>query len=293
VTGWARFCLAVDRQAGTALQPDSLRPVAGGDIHQAYRVLDAGTPLFLKVNRPERGGSLEAEAAGLRLLSGCGALRVPALRAQGEADGRAFLLMEWLDLVPARGGCAAALGRQLAALHRCSAPQHGLAADNFIGATLQPNGWRADWAAFFRDRRLGFQLELAARNGLASLRAPGQRLLQGLAQLLRGHEPLPSLLHGDLWAGNWGCLGDGQPAVFDPAAYYGDREADLSMTRLFGGFGEPFYRAYEQAWPLESGWQLRDQLYQLYHVLNHANLFGGGYVQDAGRRMQGLLQRLD
>jgi len=163
------------------------------------------------------------------------------------------------------------MGEQLADLHRHTSPdgRFGWHRDNYIGATPQANGWKESWAEFWLERRLRPQLELAGRNGFV-LEAPPLGLLDG-------HEPKPCLLHGDLWSGNAGFTLQG-PVVFDPAVYYGDREADLAMTELFGGFPREFYEAYQEAYPLENGYELRKQLYNLYHLLNHLNLFGAGYL---------------
>jgi fructosamine-3-kinase len=183
---------------------------------------------------------------------------------------------------------AAEAGRELAAMHRVTRPLFGWDRDNTIGSTRQPNGPEEDWQVFWGRNRLGFQLDLAARNGYGGrLRSEGERLLDALPALLE-HAPVPSLLHGDLWGGNMGFDREGHPVVFDPAVYYGDREADLAMTELFGGFGGDFYAAYREAWPLGPGYRTRKVLYNLYHVLNHLNLFGGGYLGQA-RGMVGEL----
>jgi fructosamine-3-kinase len=185
----------------------------------------------------------------------------------------------------------ATFGVALARLHATTAPAFGWARDNFIGASPQRNGWDADWGRFFRERRLRAQFELLRAGGGAGTDGPtraallerGERLLPRVATLLAGHAPAaPALLHGDLWAGNWLVnRRDGRPYTFDPAAYFGDPEADLAMTELFGGFGAAFRAAYLQAWPLSPGFATRRDLYNLYHLLNHANLFGGGYVAQA------------
>ena len=202
--------------------------------------------------------------------------------------GTAWLALEWLDLGRCPAGAERALGERLAALHRHTAPQHGWHRDNFIGRTPQPNGWHDDWVAFYGERRLAHQLRLARDNGFGGeLQDLGARLIERLPEFFDGYEPVPSLIHGDLWGGNWSCC-DGEPVIYDPAVYYGDREAELAMTRLFGGFGGAFYAAYTEAWPLAPGHERRDTLYRLYHVLNHANLFGGGY---AGQALS-LLRRL-
>jgi fructosamine-3-kinase len=284
---------AVSQQTGMQLRANTAREVGGGDIHRAYRLDSDSGPVFLKLNVAARMEQLLAESAGLQMLTDAGVVRVPAVIDCGEASGWAYLLMEWMDLSGGGPACSSRLGAALAALHTCTAPSFGLGRDNFIGASPQPNGWSRSWVEFFRDRRLGFQLRLAASKGMPDLEKQGQQLLRVMDGLFRDYQPVASLLHGDLWAGNWGCLDSGEPAIFDPAVYYGDRETDLAMTRLFGGFDGAFYQAYERAWPLAPGWQLRGELYQLYHVLNHANIFGGAYAGDAARRMQGLLGQLE
>ncbi len=199
-----------------------------------------------------------------------------------------YLVLEYLKL-SARGNDRL-LGEQLAALHRCTGEAFGFARDNFIGTSPQPNAWRDDWIDFWREQRLEFQLNLAAKNGYGGqLQSLGEKLLDALPSFFEGYTPAPSLLHGDLWSGNHAFLADGTPTIFDPAAYYGDRECDLAMTELFGGFSENFYAAYRAVWPPDPGYAVRRDLYNPYHILNHANLFGGGYLMQAVRTMQRLL----
>jgi len=249
---------------------------------------DAGS-VFVKVADRQRLPLLEAEAAGLRELASAAALRVPSVLAVGLAGSQAFLALEWIEFRAATSRTEARLGELLAAQHRVTAPRFGWHRDDTIGATPQPNAWTDDWTRFFAEQRLGFQLDLAVEQGHSGrLVERGRRLCEQLDVLLRGHRRLPSLLHGDLWGGNWAADESGNPVVFDPAVYFGDREADLAMTRLFGGFGRAFYDAYESAWPLEAGATLRFDLYNLYHVLNHLNLFGGGYRAQA----EALIDRL-
>jgi fructosamine-3-kinase len=215
---------------------------------------------------------------------------VPRVLACGTAGQSAFLALEWIESRPAGRTAEHKLGEQLAAQHLVTAAEFGFASDNFIGSTPQPNGRMSDWAEFFRERRLRHQLVLAAENGFtALLEHAGARLLESLPALLAGHQPQASLLHGDLWAGNWLADEQSEPLLFDPAVYYGDREADLAMTRLFGGFGRAFYDAYQSATPLPAGHAVRAELYNLYHVLNHANLFGGGYARQARTSIDRLL----
>ena len=231
----------------------------------------------------------EAEAEGLRELGAANAIRVPRVFDCGIENGRAFIAIEKLVFERATAAVETLFGEQLATLHRCTASQHGWHRDNTIGLTPQQNPWSDDWVAFFREHRLRFQLELAASNGyVGEVQALGARLLESLPTLFDAYEPQPSLCHGDLWSGNWG-VADSVPVIFDPAVYYGDRESDIAMTILFGGFGREFYRAYEKSWPMASGHEARLKLYQLYHVLNHLNLFGTGYLSRAVSLMRALL----
>jgi fructosamine-3-kinase len=243
---------------------------------------------FVKVAARRHAAMLSAEAEALRAIAATQAIRVPAVIASGETTDAAFLVLEWLDIVD--GGRGAGLGHALAALHATTDPRFGWHRDNTIGPTPQSNAWSEDWATFFRDRRLAPQLALAAQNGFGgSLQRHGQRLLVTVPALLAGHRPKPSLLHGDLWSGNAGRLEDGTPVVFDPASYFGDREADLAMTELFGGFGATFHAAYVEAAPLPAGYPVRRTLYNLYHVLNHLNLFGASYLARAEAMIGDLL----
>ena len=283
---------AIGAATGAAFSAAALRPVGGGDIHRAFSVRDGARRYFVKANRAEWLPMFDAEADALHALAATHTVRVPQPVCKGAADGEAFLVLEYLDL---RGnGDAALLGRQLADLHRApQGPQYGWAHDNWIGSTPQPNGWLPDWIGFWRDRRLGFQLQLAAQNGYGgALQRDGDTLLAHLDAFFDGYVPAPSLLHGDLWGGNHGFLADGSGVIFDPAVYVGDRECDLAMSELFGGFSPDFYAAYREAWPLDAGFAVRKMLYNLYHILNHANLFGGGYAAQAQRMMAQLLAQL-
>jgi protein-ribulosamine 3-kinase len=283
----------LSRISGRRFAESAAAEVGGGSIHRCVRWHGEGGDAFVKLAGADALPALEAEAEGLQALAAAGALRVPTVLAVGVADGHALLALEWLELQPAAGSdgvLQARLGERLAMQHRVTAPRFGWHRDNTIGATPQQNAWDDDWVRFLRERRLGMQLELASRNGLESRGVDrGRDLLERCGAFFSSHDPVPSLLHGDLWGGNWGAVaGVGEPAVFDPAVYYGDREADLAMTRLFGGFGPRFYAAYQSAWPLDQAAGTRRTLYNLYHVLNHFNLFGGGY----GRQAEGMIDRL-
>jgi len=262
-----------------------LKPVGGGDICDAFCVLAGERRWFLK-SRRDGGELLGAERDGLAALAAAGAVRVPAVLDHGEAEGFHWLLLEWLPMTGRTRVADRALGAALAEQHRATAGAYGFKRDGFVGANPQPNAWHHDWCEFWLDQRLGYQCRLLDRQqGGQVWSGRLARLAQAVRPWLSVHQPPASLLHGDLWAGNAAALKDGTPVIYDPAAYYGDREADLAMTRLFGGFSDAFYTAYDSAWPLPDRWQQREPLYRLYHVLNHAALFGGGYLRQAAQIM--------
>jgi len=265
-------------------------PVAGGCIHRCFILEGGGRRYFAKTNDRSALDSFAAEADGLAALAAAGA-RVPTPLCRGQAGEAAFLVLEHLEL---RGtGDYAALGHSLAIVHSIRGESFGWRRDNYIGTTPQLNRRSPAWSDFWREARLEPQLELARKNGLGrDLVGKGERLAEALPRLLSQHAPAASLLHGDLWRGNAGFLADGAPVLFDPAVYWGDREADLAMTELFGGFPQAFYSAYAGAAPLAPGYATRKTLYNLYHVLNHANLFGGGYAAQAERMIERLLAEL-
>jgi fructosamine-3-kinase len=249
--------------------------------------------LFVKVADAAKLAMLEAEAAGLGELAQASAVRVPAVRAIGATARHAFLALEWLEFGASSTTSESQLGELLAWQHRVSAPRFGWHRDNTIGSTPQPNAWSDDWVSFFREHRLAFQLGLARTNGHdGALLRRADELLELMGAFFASHRPVPSLLHGDLWGGNWAADSSGRPVLFDPAVYFGDREADLAMTRLFGGFGNAFYTAYHATWPLDQAAGTRRALYNLYHVLNHLNLFGGGYGEQARSMIDRLLAEL-
>lgn len=257
--------------------------VGGGCINQAFRVSSELGDLFLKVNTSNLVAMFEAEYHGLLEMRSSKSVFVPEPLFYGKCETHAYLLMRY----EAMSGPAnwKEMGEQLAQMHRNTSDRFGWDRDNTIGATQQLNNRSDQWVHFFREFRLGFQVELARKNGLGLKRA--DELLDKLESFFEA-EPLPSLLHGDLWSGNVGFTEKGEPAFFDPATHYGDRECDLAMTEMFGGFPEEFYKAYEKFWPIEKGYRQRKDLYQLYHVLNHYNLFGGGY----GSQSEALINKL-
>lgn len=268
-------------------------PVGGGSINACYRLDGDGSIYFAKLSDDSGLAMFEAERDGLAELAAAGCIRVPVPVCCGQAGGMAFLVMEHVRFGRTLPESAARLGRELAALHRVTDESFGWWRDNTIGSTPQANARDDDWVCFWRDQRLGYQLRLAAKRGYGgSLQRKGERLLEALPAFFATYRPVPSLLHGDLWGGNYASDEHGAPVIFDPAVYYGDRETDLAMTELFGGFPPEFYQAYRETWPPDAGYGQRKILYKLYHVLNHVNIFGGGYAPQAEQMMDQLLSEV-
>ncbi len=288
---WRHLEQQIKQATGRAFLIHNNQSIGGGCINSAFRVTDRDRSYFIKTNHARYARMFEAEAEALREMAASNTVRVPEPVGYGEHADQCYVVMEYLEL----GGNAdmARFGRQFAAMHRVTADRFGWRIDNTIGSTHQPNTQTDDWIEFWRGQRLGFQLETAAQNGYGGeLQRLGERLLADMPALFENHEPGASMLHGDLWGGNYGALRDGTPVIFDPAFYYGDREADLAMTALFGGFGSRFYAAYNEAWPLDPGYEVRKDFYNIYHIINHLNLFGGGYHGQAVSTLKRVLSEL-
>jgi fructosamine-3-kinase len=290
---WTGIADAIGAATQQPFVADSVQAVGGGSIHAAWRIGDGRREFFVKTGEPQTNAMFIAEAAGLQALAATGTVRTPAIVVGGASDSTAFLVLEALDLVPLDRESGARLGEALARMHRITGDSYGWPGDNFIGATPQLNAAHPSWAHFFGDRRLRPQLQRALANGMdKALVNKGIGILERLGGIFLEYRPQPSLLHGDLWSGNAGALADGTPALFDPACYWGDRETDIAMAELFGGFPTSFFAAYRAAWPLDSDYERRKPLYNLYHVLNHYNLFGGAYLGQAQRMIERLLAEM-
>ena len=288
--GLAAVAGAIAEASGLRVASRPQELVSGGGRDEAWRWPTRGGHLFVKLAPAPALGRLACEAAALATLGATEQVRVPAVFGHGATTTTAWLALEWLDLRAPDAAAEAALGEALALLHGSHAPRFGFAHDNYIGGSPQPNGWLEDGVAFLAKRRLEPQLALAKANGYGGiLEERGRRLIESVPAFFTDYRPVPSLLHGDLWAGNRGMVADGAPVVFDPAAYYGDREAEIAMTRLFGGFGAPFYAAYQAGLPLDADAATRQGLHSLYHVLNHLNLFGRNYLAQARSLIDRLL----
>ena len=258
----------------------NVRTVGGGCINNGARLeTTSGVSFFLKTNQRAPADMFAREAEGLKALQQPDGPRVPKVFLFGED----FLLLEDLSPAGQQLDYWQQFGRQLAALHAHTSEQFGFDHDNYIGSTPQPNPWMEDGYEFFAEQRLNFQARLASQRGLFSSKEVEavERMASRLPELVPAQPP--SLIHGDLWGGNAISDSQGGPAIIDPATHYGWAEAELGMTVLFGGFGEGFYRAYNEVNRLEPGWKERMEIYYLYHVLNHLNLFGRGYHDQAIR----------
>jgi fructosamine-3-kinase len=283
---------AITAANGDRVDSTAATPVSGGSISRAWRLPGAKRHYFVKTHAADFIDNFTAEAEGLKVLASA-VSPAPTLLTTGATDTTAFLVLEYLELRPLDRAGGTFLGHQLSTLHRVTGEAFGWHRDNFIGATPQANEAHASWPHFFAQHRLLPQLRLASKNGMvAELRAKGEALVERIGGLFIDYRPRPSLLHGDLWSGNAAQLTDGRAVMFDPACYFGDREADLAMSELFGGFPESFYAAYREAWPLDHGYEARKPLYNLYHVLNHYNLFGDAYLGQARRMIERLLAEL-
>jgi protein-ribulosamine 3-kinase len=266
------------------------KSISGGDINAAFLLEGENARYFVKLNQADLVEMFAAEFTGLTELAKTKTVRIPRPITFGQTDKNSFLVLVFLELKRATMQSETAFGQQLAQLHLQKQPFFGWQIDNTIGSTRQPNARSENWVHFWREQRLGFQLQLAAQKGYGGkLQTLGEKLCERLDDFFTDYTPQPSLLHGDLWGGNFAMDSENNPVMFDPACYYGDRETDLAMTELFGGFGQNFYAAYNEVWRLDSGYKTRKTLYNLYHILNHVNLFGGGYASQAENMMQKLL----
>ena len=277
------------RRFGIRTDTKDVKSIFGGNINRAFCLSTDSESLFVKINAARALSFFEAEADGLEALRTAEGVSVPEIVDVGCAGEISYLALRWIEFSSKTKSAEHLLGMALAQQHRDTAEQFGWYRENTIGATPQRNTFMCNWSDFFQLERLGVQLELAAKRGL-----PQQQLdqahyvMERLEWFFAGREPVASLLHGDLWSGNWGCDASGKPFIYDPAVYYGDREADLAMTRLFGGFGDAFYSAYQNEWPLTDGWEARVDLYNLYHLLNHFNLFGASYLDQTSDTLSRL-----
>ena len=286
---WNKIAEHITQVTGEKFEIIDHLSVPGGCINTGYKITDGTRRYFVKLNQASQVAMFEAEALGLKQMRETQTIRVPQPLCYGTAKNSCYIVLEWLEL-GGRGNDKSweQMGQKIAALHRYQGKsEFGWDINNTIGSTPQINTWVGDWVEFWVKHRIGYQLKLAKHRGGSFHQ--GDRLLKVIPELLAGYQPQPSLVHGDLWGGNAGVTVDGEPVIFDPATYWGDREVDLAMTELFGSFPSAFYRGYNQTWPLDDGYKQRKTLYNLYHILNHFNIFGGGYGSQAERMIEQIL----
>lgn len=280
----------IEQATGHVLKHYQLKAVGGGSINTSYQLMTNTHNYFIKLNKPNLVDMFEAEARGLDEMRALNCVRIPEVICFGQTDDHSYIVLEYIELGGLHGQASKLLGAQLAQLHNKQQSFFGWHIDNTIGSTPQHNDCHHDWITFYKEQRLEKQLLFAKINGFTGkLQERGQQLIENLPYFFDNYSPQPSLLHGDLWGGNAAADQRGDPVIFDPACYYGDREADIAMTELFGGFNSDFYTAYQTEYSLDHGYKTRKTLYNLYHILNHLNLFGGGYLSQSERMIDQLL----
>ncbi|WP_136486383.1 fructosamine kinase family protein [Vibrio sp. H11] len=260
----------------------------GGDINECYMISDGRERYFVKLNQRDYLPQYEIEAENLRILRESNTVFVPELVMVGASKTHAFIILNYLATKPLDDAAHSyQFGQQLARLHQWGdQKEYGFDVDNFIGNIVQPNQWTKKWNHFFAEQRIGWQLQLLREKGIELVNI--EEFVDLVTQRLASHHPRPSLLHGDLWNGNVANSAFG-PVCFDPSCYWGDRECDLAMTELFGGFHNDFYRGYYSVMPQDAGYEQRRDIYNLYHLLNHTNHFGGQFLEQADQQIKRIL----
>ncbi|GCA94237.1 fructosamine kinase family protein [Microcystis aeruginosa] len=285
---WTQIARHIAQTTEKPFEIEKSHPVSGGCINQGYAVSGNGLIYFVKINQANQEAMFAAEALGLKQIHATKTIRVPEPICWGIAEKSSYLVLEWLEFGGGNSQSWEKMGQNLARLHQVSlSDRFGWHCNNTIGSTPQINTISNNWADFFAHQRIGYQLRLAKERG--GNFPDEDQVIPAISEILSQHQPHPSLVHGDLWSGNAAITVDGEPVILDPATYWGDREVDLAMTELFGGFPAAFYRGYNDVFPLDAGYQQRKTLYNLYHILNHFNLFGGGYASQANRMLQEIL----
>ena len=266
---------------------DDIREITSGQTHKAFKITDGRLRFFVKTNESVQLVNFKAESEGLEHLQKTQLFKIPKVICSGTVSDKAFLVLEFLTLVPGNHDNWYHFGQALANQHQNHTQNmFGWQEDNFVGLSPQANQWHKKWNTFFSEQRIGIMLQLLAEKG-HKLTNNIDQVVESVNHLLVGHNPVASMLHGDLWSGNTGFHKD-KPVLFDPAFYYGDRETDIAMTELFTRLPNEFYQGYQDIWPLNEAYEFRKPIYQLYHVLNHALLFGGSYLDSARSTLKNM-----
>jgi fructosamine-3-kinase len=285
---WKTIAQEITKVTEKSFTLENTRSVGGGCINQGYKISGNGSNYFVKLNQASQVEMFAAEAMGLEQMYATQTITVPKPICWGVVENSCYIVLQWLDLGGGNSHVWEEMGRQLAAMHKIGkSDRFGWDRNNTIGSTPQINTWMDNWADFFARERIGYQLKLAKRRGGSF--PDTAKVIEAVRERLADRQPQPSLVHGDLWSGNAAVTTDGEPVILDPATYYGDREVDIAMSELFGGFPTAFYRGYNQVWELDKGYGQRKTIYNLYHILNHFNLFGGGYASQANRMIQQII----
>jgi len=286
---WTNIIKQLNQCTGKAENLTSSKIIRGGSINSAYHIsMDTGSEYFVKCNSINFQDMFGAEHEALREFQQVSSLTIPKPVYYGNNSSECFIVMDYIELKG--NGNSYQLGQGLAKMHKISAKQFGWFRNNTIGSTPQSNTLHDNWVDFWRNERLLPQFEMLYPQGYQKhLKPKADKLLAGLELFFEDHKPSPALLHGDLWSGNYAFDQNGRGVIFDPALYYGDREADIAMTELFGGFSQDFYSGYQEEFPLADGYKKRKSMYNLYHILNHANLFGSSYLNQADHLLDQLL----
>ncbi len=290
---WIEIAERISQATKQAFEVSECRSISGGCINQAYLISDNHRrQYFIKLNQVSRSAMFGAEARGLSEIAATKKITVPTPICWGTIATHSYLVLDYLALTDRHTPKNwIEMGRNLAALHQyemSSMPKFGWHIDNTIGSTAQINTWEKDWTRFFITHRIGYQFRLAHSKGGTFPKVA--QILAIIPEILADYHPRSSLVHGDLWGGNVSFTTAGEPIIFDPATYWGDREVDLAMTELFGGFPAAFYQGYGEVYPIDPGYNSRKLLYNLYHILNHYNLFGGSYQQQANSAIDTLIK---
>ena len=288
---WQKIEQEITDKTACSFVIQNKRSVPGGDINQSFCISGGDVKYFVKINASHRLEMFETEISSLTALMQANCFIIPRVIVSGMFEQESYLVLEFLEL--ASIGNESLFGHKLSQLHSVAASQFGFEQDNFIGRTVQINPWNANWGEFFTHNRLSHQFELLAENNLKlSSQSQVSDLLKILPDYLNEHNPRPALVHGDLWQGNYSYTAEGQPVLYDPAVYYADHEVDLAMLELFGAPGENFFESYCELLMIKKGYFLRKEIYNLYHILNHANLFGGGYLRQSEEQIKKILNRI-
>lgn len=286
---WTEISQAISDQTKSQFELENRRSIGGGCINQAYHLIGKQQSYFIKLNSANQVEMFAAEALALQQMYDTQTIRVPRPICWGIADNNSYIVLEWLDLGRGDHKSWQEMGKKLALLHQSAGENRfGWQINNTIGDTPQINDWYDNWADFFAEQRIGYQLRLANRRG-GNFSNPNL-IIETVRTKLKNRNLSPSLVHGDLWSGNAACTIEGEPVIIDPAAYYGDREVDIAMSELFGRFPASFYQGYNQQWQLDVGYEDRKTIYNLYHILNHFNLFGSGYISQANSMIRKILK---